>query len=97
MENSTLVFTGTNEQNLTPGEQRLQALLDQRLDRVNQQLKDLARMVELEAAKSEERDRQLANEIQHLRLEVQERDTQLRGTMDRRVTMLRKELCERFD
>ncbi|QRN97479.1 hypothetical protein JRI60_52610 [Archangium violaceum] len=104
MESSTSVFTGTNEQNLTPGEQRILTLLDQRLDRVDQrldrvdqQLKDLTRKVEQEAADSKVRDRQLASDIQHLRQEVQKRDVQLRETLHEQVNTLRKELCERLD
>jgi hypothetical protein len=71
--------------------------LDQRLDRVDQQFKDLARKVEQEAAESKTRDRNLAHEFQHLRGAFQQQDLQLRNTLHQQMNMLRNELCERLD
>jgi chromosome segregation ATPase len=97
MDHSTSVSTGTNEQNLTPGEQRLLTVLNQRLDRVDQQFKDLTRKVELEAAESKTRDRSLSYELQHLRGAVQQQDLNLRDTLHKEMNTLRNELCEHLD
>jgi chromosome segregation ATPase len=104
MDHSTSVSTETNEQNLTPGEQRILAVLDQRMDRVDQrmdrvdqQLKELTRKVELEAAESKTRDRSLSYELQHLRGAVQQQDLNLRDTLHKEMNTLRNELWERLD
>lgn len=91
MERSTSVPTGMGEQSLTPGEQRILALmeqgqqrLDQRLQsleegqkRMDKQLKDLTLKVDKEAAASKMRDQQLTMTLEHMRREEQERAVSL--------------------
>lgn len=97
MDHSTSVFTETNEQNLTPGEQRILALLEQGQQRTEQQFKDLTHKVEQEAAESKTRDRSLSYELQHLRGAVQQQDLNLRDTLHKEMNTLRNELGERLD
>lgn len=94
MERSTLVPMGMGEQSLTPGEQRILALmeqgqqrLEQRLEqshqRLEQQIKELTLKVDQEAAASKTRDRELAAELQGLREEGQNQQIWLVGKIER--------------
>ncbi|WP_375769296.1 hypothetical protein NR798_00010 [Archangium gephyra] len=83
MERSTSVPTGMGEQSLTPGEQRILALMEQGQQRLEEQLKDLSLRAEQEAAASKTRDRELAAELQHSRDQAQERNLWMAGEIKR--------------
>jgi DNA anti-recombination protein RmuC len=111
MERSTSVPTSASEQNITPGEQRILALLEQKLTAHGQQLEDLMIKVDQEIGASKMRDRQLAIDLQRLREESQRREVKFIAdlstridqskqwvieSLDLQVNTLRKDLGERF-
>lgn len=83
MERSTPVPMGMGEQSLTPGEQRILALMEQGQQRLEQQLKELTLKVEQEAAASKTRDKELAANHQRSRDEAQERNLWMVGEIKR--------------
>ena len=83
MERSTPVPMGMGEQSLTPGEQRILALMEQGQQRLEQQLKELTLKVEREAADSKSRDRKLASDLEGLREEGQNQKVWLVGRIER--------------
>ena len=111
MNQSTSVPTSAGEQNITPGEQRILALLEQKLTAHGQQLEDLMIKVDQEIGASKMRDRQLAIDLQRLREESQRREVKFIAdlstridqskqwgieSLDLQVNTLRKDLGERF-
>jgi len=111
MERSTSVPTSASEQNITPGEQRILALLERKLTAHGQQLEDLMIKVDQEIGASKMRDRQLAIDLQRLREESQRREVKFIAdlstridqskqwvieSLDLQVNTLRKDLGERF-
>lgn len=111
MDQSTSVSTSAGEQNLTPGEQRILALMEQghqrieqriqslekKLDAHGQRFEDLTLKVDHESGASRTRDRQLALELQSVREELQYRELWLMARFDHQLNVLRKDLGERFD
>ena len=97
-----------DESSLTPGEQRILALmgqgfgrLEQRMDRLEKGLEgkllDLTARVSQEAAASKQRDRQLSADIQRLREQAESRDIDWRQTFNREMNAFRVEVSEKFD
>ncbi len=110
MDQFTSVSTSAGEQNITPGEQRILALmeqghqrmeqrmerLEQRMERLEQRLEDLTAKVDHEIGASKMRDRQLAIDIQGVREEIQHREILLKTHIDNLENSLRKDFGERF-
>jgi chaperonin cofactor prefoldin len=106
MDQFTLVSTSAGEQNITPGEQRILALMEQghqrmerieqRMERIEQRLEDLTAKVDHEIGASKMRDRQLAIDIQGVREEIQQRELLLKAHIDNLENSLRKDFGERF-
>jgi len=103
MDQFTLVSTSAGEQNITPGEQRILALMEQghqrmeqRMERIEQRLEDLTAKVDHEIGASKMRDRQLAIDIQGVREEIQHREILLKTHIDNLENSLRKDFGERF-
>jgi len=104
MDQFTLVSASAGEQNITPGEQRILALMEQghqrieqRIERIEQRLEDLTAKVDHEIGASKMRDRQLAIDIQGVREEIQHQETRLMARFDHQLNVLRKDFGERFD
>jgi hypothetical protein len=111
MEQSMSVPTGTGEQNLTPGEQRILLLLEQGQQRMEQRLQSLEDKlnaqaqrlqplkitVDHEAAASKRRDQELTAGLQHLREEGQARELRHLETVHREMSAFQREVSERFD
>ncbi|WP_143177849.1 hypothetical protein [Cystobacter ferrugineus] len=95
---------------LTPGEQRILAVLGQGFQRMEQrqqalenkleaqskQLVELTARVSQEAAASKQRDRQLSADIQHLREEGATRDLHWHSTLQREMNAFRIEVSGKF-
>jgi hypothetical protein len=111
MDQCNSMSTVKEDPALTPGEQRILALmgqgfgrLEQRMDRLEQRQKglegkvlDLTARVSQEAAASKQRDRQLSADIQRLREERAARDLDWLQTFHREMNAFRVEVSEKFD
>jgi hypothetical protein len=104
MDRPTLVPPSPGEQNLTPGEQRILALmeqgqqrLEQKLDAQGQQLLALTIKVDHEIGASKMRDRELALGLEKLRKEHQEQEVRLMAQIHTQVNILREDFNDRLN
>src|SRR5689334_8902897 len=111
MDQCNSMSTVKDESSLTPGEQRILALMGQGFQRLEQrqqvlenkleaqtrQLRELTSRVDQEAVASKRRDRQPSEDIQRLREEAAARDIDCRQTIFRETNASRREVSEKFD